>query len=121
MSTKPEEVEELVVKLASEGHSPSAIGFILRDSYGIPSVRNITGKKISEVLLERGINFSRTEDLDRLKAKAEEMVAHLTKHRSDRFNVHNLQLVESKIRRLTKYYSKKKVQLPELKVLEVKI
>jgi small subunit ribosomal protein S15 len=118
---KPEEVENLVVKLASEGHGPSAIGLILRDSYGIPSVRNITGKKVSRILLEKGVRFPRTEDLDRLKTKAERMVAHLSRNRSDRFNIHNLQLVESKIRRLARYYSRKKVALPDLKVLEAKI
>jgi small subunit ribosomal protein S15 len=121
LQVKPEEVEGLVVKLASEGHGPSAIGRVLRDSYGIPSVRNITGKKISKILLERGVKFSRTEDLDRLVAKAERMVAHLTKHKSDRFNVHNLQLVESKIRRLAKYYAGKRVPLPDLRVLEAKV
>jgi small subunit ribosomal protein S15 len=118
---KPEEVEELVVKLAQEGHGPSEIGRILRDSYGIPLVKSLTGKKISRILLERGVKFSRTEDLDRLVAKAERMVAHLTKHRSDRFNVHNLQLVESKIRRLARYYAGKKVLLPDLRVLEAKV
>ncbi|MEM2089036.1 MAG: 30S ribosomal protein S15 [Thermoproteota archaeon] len=121
LPSKPEEVEDLVVKLASEGHGPSAIGLILRDSYGIPSVRNITGKKISRILLERGVKFPKTEDLDRLKTKAERMVAHLTKNKSDRFNIHNLQLVESKTRRLARYYSRKKVALPDLKVLEAKI
>jgi len=117
----PEEVENLVVKLAQEGHGPSAIGRILRDSYGIPLVKSVTGKKISQILLEKGVKFSRTEDLDRLIAKAERMVAHLTKHKSDRFNIHNLQLVESKIRRLVKYYSRKKVPLPDLRVLEAKV
>lgn len=121
LSLKPEEVEGLVVKLASEGHGPSQIGLILRDSYGVPSIRNITGKKISRILLEKGVRFSRTEDLDRLVAKAERMVTHLTRNRSDRFNVHNLQLVESKIRRLARYYSRRKVPLPDLKVLEAKI
>lgn len=118
---KPEEVEDLVVKLAQEGHGPSEIGRILRDSYGIPLVKNVTGKKISRILLERGVKFSRTEDLDRLVAKAERMVAHLTRNRSDRFNVHNLQLVESKIRRLARYYARKKVPLPDLRVLEAKV
>ncbi|MGQ9478534.1 MAG: 30S ribosomal protein S15 [Thermoproteota archaeon] len=118
---KPGEVEDLVVKLASEGYGPSAIGRILRDAYGIPSVRNITGKKISKILLERDVKFSRTEDLDGLVAKAERMVAHLTKNRSDRFNVHNLQLVESKIRRLASYYSREGVPLPDLRILEAEI
>lgn len=118
---KPEEVEELVVKLASEGHAPSKIGLILRDSYGIPSVRNLTGKKVSRILAEKGVGFSKTEDLNRLVAKVERMVTHLTRNRSDRFNIHNLQLVESKIRRLARYYSRRKVQLPDLKVLEAKI
>jgi len=118
---KTEEVEGLVVKLASEGHAPSKIGLILRDSYGIPSVRNITGKKISRILAEKGVGFSRTEDLDKLVAKAERMVTHLTRNSSDRFNVHNIQLVKSKIRRLARYHSKRKTPLPDLKVLESKI
>ncbi|MEM2455020.1 MAG: 30S ribosomal protein S15, partial [Candidatus Bathyarchaeia archaeon] len=37
----PEEVVALVVKLAKEGNSPSKIGVILRDQYGIPLIKSI--------------------------------------------------------------------------------
>ncbi|MCJ7760663.1 30S ribosomal protein S15, partial [Candidatus Bathyarchaeota archaeon] len=38
---REEEVEALVVKLAKQGNSPSMIGLILRDNYGIPLARSI--------------------------------------------------------------------------------
>ena len=43
-----EEVESQVVKLARKGFSKSKIGVILRDSYGVPLVKVVTGKKISQ-------------------------------------------------------------------------
>jgi len=49
---KKNEVERLVVKLVKEGNSTSRIGLILRDQFGIPSVKLITGKTISEIMKE---------------------------------------------------------------------
>ncbi len=40
-----EEIEEFILKFTKEGKSPSEIGVILRDQYGIPSVKAITGEK----------------------------------------------------------------------------
>ena len=42
---KENEIEQLVVKLARSGKSPSQIGIFLRDSYGIYDVKKLTGKK----------------------------------------------------------------------------
>ena len=39
----------LVKKLSKKGYPPSKIGLVLRDSYGIPNVKAITGKKISDM------------------------------------------------------------------------
>ena len=45
-----EEIEELVLKLRKEGKSTSVIGVILRDQYGIPDVKTVTGNKITAIL-----------------------------------------------------------------------
>ena len=45
-----EEIEELVLKLRKEGKSTSVIGVILRDQYGIPDVKTVTGDKITAIL-----------------------------------------------------------------------
>src|SRR3989338_3735391 len=50
LSYTSEEVEQLVVKLAKAEHAPSKIGMVLRDEYGIPDVKKITGKKVLDIL-----------------------------------------------------------------------
>jgi len=112
---KPEEVEALVVKLAKEGHPPSMIGIILRDQYGIPLVKPITGKSIRQILREHGLARPIPEDLENLIRKANRLVAHLEKHRKDYHNKRALQLIEAKIHKLSKYYKKKGVLPPEWK------
>ncbi len=101
---KPEEVEALVVKLARGGHPPSEIGIILRDQYGIPLVKPITGKSITQILAEAGLAPRIPEDLANLLERQKRMVRHLERHRGDKKNVHSLQLLESRIHRLIKYY-----------------
>ncbi len=107
----PEEVEKLIVKLAKEGKKPAEIGLILRDEYGIPSVKQITGKKILKILEENGLAPKIPEDLYNLIIKALKLRKHLEKHKKDFHNKRALQLVESKIRRLVDYY-KSKGKLP---------
>ena len=47
---KDKEVELLIVELAKEEKTPSQIGLILRDIYGIAYVKQIAGKRITKVL-----------------------------------------------------------------------
>jgi len=107
-----EEVEALVVKLAREGTPPSRIGVILRDQHGIPLVKAIVGKGVLEILRENGLEPAFPEDLESLLRKAAQIRAHLEKHRTDKYNKRALQIVESKIHRLSGYYKRKGV-LPE--------
>lgn len=102
----PEEVEALVIKYAKEGYPASKIGVILRDQHGIPLVKQITGKDIKEILKEHNLLPQIPEDLANLLERARKMRIHLSKHRSDRYNRHRLQLVEAKIHRLVKYYKR---------------
>ncbi len=113
VSAKPADVEALVVKLAKEGHSPSMIGLILRDQYGIPDVRAITGKKLTQILREHGLAPSIPEDLRNLILKAIRIRRHLETHRKDMHNKVALLRVESKIRRLVKYYKREGVLPPD--------
>ena len=46
------ELTQLIIKLAKAQKSPSQIGIILRDSYGIPNVIQLTGKSITKILAE---------------------------------------------------------------------
>ncbi|MBS7659232.1 MAG: 30S ribosomal protein S15 [Candidatus Bathyarchaeia archaeon] len=112
---QPEEVEALVIKLAREGHPPSRIGTILRDQYGIPLVKPITGKSITKILEEAGLKPLIPEDLENLIRKATRLLTHLEKHRKDLHNKRALQLVEAKIHRLSEYYKQKGVLPPEWK------
>ena len=49
-----EEIEEMILKFNKEGKSTSEIGIVLRDQYGIPSVKDVTGERITEILKRNG-------------------------------------------------------------------
>lgn len=104
-----EEVENLVVKLARKGFSKSMIGIILRDSYGIPLVKVVSGKKISEILEAKEIKSALPEDLLNLVKKALNIRKHMETNHKDLQGKKGLQRTESKIFRLIKYYKKKSV------------
>ncbi|MBD3263168.1 30S ribosomal protein S15 [Candidatus Woesearchaeota archaeon] len=106
---KSKEVEKLVVKLAKQGLSSSKIGLTLRDSYGIPDVKKLTGKKISQIIKENKLTSDLPEDIQNLIEKAMQIRKHLETHKKDKVTKRGLQLTESKIRRLEKYYKKTKV------------
>jgi small subunit ribosomal protein S15 len=106
------EVEEMVVKLAKEGHSTAMIGMILRDSHAVPSIRNTTGKRVNQILKDGGVQQKIPEDLQNLIKKAIRLDEHLKEKPKDLHNKRSLALVESRIRRLTKYH-KSEGNLPQ--------
>lgn len=99
-----EEIEKNVVKLRNQGYSASEIGIILRDIYGIPDVKLSAGKNITKILAENNASPKIPEDLMNLMARAVRLHKHLGASPGDTQNRRNLQRVESKIRRLVKYY-----------------
>lgn len=107
-----EEVAEEAVKLAKTGQSASQVGIALRDSFGIPSVRSVTGRRLTDVLGEHGIKPALPEDLEALLKRVVHLQRHLATHPYDTSNRRGLQLMESRIRRLAHYYRRRK-QLPE--------
>ena len=106
---EPEEVEALVVKLAKEEISQSKIGVILRDQYGIPLIYSITGKRINTILNEAKLSQPIPEDISNLIKKATRLRRHLGRNKGDLINKRALALTESKVRRLAKYYAKKRI------------
>jgi small subunit ribosomal protein S15 len=110
-----EEVENEVTKLARKGFSQSLIGVILRDSYGVPLVKVVTGKSILQILKENEIETPLPEDLTNLAKKAIVLRKHLESNHKDLDSKKGLQRTESKIYRLIKYYKKKKVLPSEFK------
>ncbi len=102
----PSEVEANVEKLAREGYSPAKIGVVLRDKYSIPDVKAITGKKLVLIMEEKNIKQQYPADLLDLMKRAVRMRKHLGANGSDVSNKERLRRVESKIRRLVKYYNK---------------
>lgn len=106
---KPKEIEELIIKLHHEGKTKSEIGAILRDQYGVPSVKAITGKKISQILEENGIKEDIPEDLMNLIRKSVKLLEHMEQHRKDFKSKRGYELTVSKIRRLVDYYKEKGV------------
>ena len=108
VSISHSDLESVIMKMYKEdGLNASQIGIILRDVHGIPLVKPILGKTIIDVLREGGVRQDMPEDLDRLVRKALGLQRHLRTHNSDRRNIRSLELIESKIHRLSRYYKKK--------------
>ena len=103
---KPKEIEELVVKLAKDDVKLSVIGMTLRDTYGIPNVKKLTGKSVGKIVEEAKLSTNLPEDLQSLVDKALKLKKHLEFNTRDKHNNRGLHLIESKIGRLSKYYKK---------------
>ncbi|KAG1464821.1 hypothetical protein G6F46_003050 [Rhizopus delemar] len=111
VKTTSEEVVDMICKNAKKGLTPSQIGVILRDSYGIPQVRSITGNKVLRILKSSGLAPEVPEDLYHLIKKAVSIRKHLERNRKDKDSKYRLILIESRIHRLARYY-KTSGQLP---------
>ena len=110
-----EEVENLVIKFARKGFPKSLIGIKLRDSYGIPLVKVVTGKSVSQILEENEIESALPEDLTDLVKRALSIRKHLETNHKDLDSKKGLQRTESKIYRLVSYYKKVNVLPPTFK------
>lgn len=108
-----DEIENKVLTLAKEGRTPSMIGLIMRDQYGVPSVRLTTGKKMTRFLTDKGIKRAIPEDVMALMRRAVKISRSM--HKKDFHSKYRLMLVESKIHRLIKYYKSRGVLPPDWK------
>ncbi len=109
VENKHKEIETLVIKFGKQGMSSALIGLTLRDSYGIPSVKNITNKSITQILKENKLTEEIPEDLKNLIKRAITIRKHLETNKKDNVSKRGLKLTESKILRLQGYYKDNKV------------
>ena len=111
-NTDSKAITKVILDLRKEGASSSRIGLVLRDRYGVPDVKLALGKRIGDVLKENKVASEIPEDLRDLMVKALGLRKHLSENKKDLHNKRQLQLMESKIRRLVRYYIKSR-KLPQ--------
>lgn len=109
------EIEALVVKFAKKGNKSATIGTVLRDQYGIPSVKMFTKKTVSQIMKDSNTYPKLPEDMFNMLEKAVNLREHMRKNKKDSTSKRGLELTESKIRRLAKFYKKEGVLPKEWK------
>ena len=108
-----EEIEEMILKFNREGKSTSEICIILRDQYGIPKVKDVTGERITEILKRNDQAGDYPEDLMNLIRRAVNIRDHLEENPKDLHSKRGLTIIESRIRKLASYYVSEG-ELPEV-------
>ncbi|WP_400208508.1 30S ribosomal protein S15 [Candidatus Methanomassiliicoccus intestinalis] len=101
-----EEIEEIVVKMGKDGVLSAKIGLVLRDQHSVPDVKLATGKTITQILKENNVAPNIPDDLVALMRTAINLQNHLNANKKDVANKRGMQITESKIRRLVKYYKR---------------
>ena len=102
-------VLKAIEKLSKEGKGEADIGRILRDEYGVPSVKVLFGVKLSRLLKENNLQKQYPSDLMFLIQKAVRLSSHNGKNKRDIHNRIKLGHIESKIKRLVYYYRGKRL------------
>jgi small subunit ribosomal protein S15 len=103
---KKEDIEKIIIQLAKQRYSSAMIGTILRDQYGIPDSKIVTNKNISRIMQENKLYPDMPEDMLNLLKKSVLLRGHLARNKADKHSRKGLENLESKIRRLGKYYSR---------------
>lgn len=98
------EVEAKIIEMAKDGVQPAQIGLILRDTYGVPNVHELTGKKLGAIIADAGAAPVVPQELTNLINRAINLLEHLKGNRKDLHNTRGLELIEARIRKLAKYY-----------------
>ena len=81
----------------------------MRDSYGIPDVKLLTGKTVAKILKEKNQLAGLAEDMQALIKRSIAIRKHMEGNKKDMTALRGLQITESKIRKLAKHYKKTKV------------
>ena len=89
---KPKEIEFLIVKLAKEGKTPSQVGLVLRDTYGIFDASLVAKKSVTQILKEKKLLKTVPEDLTALIKKSISLKKHLEENKHDQPAIRGLQL-----------------------------
>src|SRR3989338_1690622 len=106
VSYKPKDTELLIAKLAKDGRTASSIGVTLRDTYGIPDVKTLCGARITGIMGKKNLASEIPEDLNSLIKRLAAIRKHVDSHKKDETAKRGMQLTQSLINKLVKYYKK---------------
>jgi len=112
VEAEKDEIVKLIIDYYNQGLSTSEIGVRLRDLHGVPDVKTALGTSMYRILKENKIEMDLPEDIVNLMKRAVRLHRHLEENPGDKSNKRALMLTESKIRRLGRYYVRKRV-LPQ--------
>ncbi len=98
------EIEQIIVDSANAAMTPSEIGMLLRDQYGIPSIKDATGLTVEKVLAKHGLLSDIPREILNLIKRSVVLQKHMQTNKKDQTAKRGYLLAVSKIRRLTRYY-----------------
>ncbi|HTP56164.1 MAG TPA: 30S ribosomal protein S15 [Thermoplasmata archaeon] len=107
-----DEIVTQATQMVKSGRIAAQVGQTLRDSYAVPSVRAVTGRRLGALLAAHGLTPEIPDDLQSLLKRVVHLQRHLETHPNDLSNRRGLSLMESRIRRLARYYRQRQ-RLPE--------
>ncbi len=111
MGTRPEGLElndeqivRLVVDYAKQGMHQAQIGQKLKTEHSVPYIKQVFGKRLTNILNENGFKQEIPQDMMDLLTKAINLRRHIERNHNDVHNKTSLHRVEAKIWRLSNYY-----------------
>lgn len=99
-----EEVKAIIIKLANRGLTSEKIGLVLKDQYGIPSVK-VYQFKIKDVLKEKD-KFEEPTVIN-IKRRLERIIKHYSKNKGDKKAERSLIIIKSKLKKTEDYQKNK--------------
>jgi len=97
---REDEVKEIILKLADKGLTAEKIGLVLRDQYGIPSVK-LYNIKIGQVLKEKD-KFTEPS-LINLQKRVDRVEEHYKKNKQDKKADISLIITKAKLKKVKDY------------------
>merc|ERR1711974_513430 len=105
LKATPEEVCDQIYKFAKKGMTPSQIGIVLRDSYGVAQVKSVTSNKIVRILKSANLAPEIPEDLFHLMKKAVAIHKNLAVNRKEMDLKFRMVLIEARIHRCVQTFT----------------
>lgn len=87
LTTKPADVEKIVIDLHKQGLPPAKIGLILRDKHGIPKAK-LLGKKVKQIIEDA--KFTTPAEIDLVQSKIKNLERHGKQHKHDHTSLRSL-------------------------------
>ena len=97
-NTDVQEIEKKIIELRKAGLSCAEIGLVLRDKFGVPNVKLVTGKRVNAIVRENDFDTDISDDLRNLMPNALGMRKHLAEIKKALPNKRLLQLTGSILR-----------------------